>query len=368
MIKALSHLLYAIGLKPVPVPLSRGEPVHEVLVPVSKNPQTNGAAFAHDTVAGENRKEPAMAGIPEDAVQMPPPWAASPGLPPVDPVEGWCPSLSPTGMGGATRSAPSAAEARQGTDSGPTAGPGIPCDNIFEFNQGGEDAAPDPYQPFPDTVVPAPVRAGGMSPAGPAHDPLAERVEGHPGLAEIDVSDDGERALGSPQGSPKLFFQPVAAIGESALMAKLGALDSLGEAVSSRATVGVRRRVPTRIAARPDPTQWGDDELLTLPEAAALFWPGGPITTNTLRTAGRDGALAITKVAGKFFTTPMAIRRMGLDEVGEKPKQQKPDETSETSTLQMKIAEAQRLGGGRARSRRAARASVATAVTGGSGQ
>lgn len=84
MIKALSHLLYAIGLKPVPVPLSRGEPVHEVPVSVSKKSQTNGAAFAHDTVGGENRKEPAMAGIPEDAVQMPPPGAVAPGLPPVD--------------------------------------------------------------------------------------------------------------------------------------------------------------------------------------------------------------------------------------------------------------------------------------------
>lgn len=127
-------------------------------------------------------------------------------------------------------------------------------------------------------------------------------------------------------------------------------------------------RVPPRIADRPGPEEWTDDELLTLPEAAALFWPAGPITTNTLRTAGRDGSLAITKVAGKFFTTPMAIRRMGLHEVGEKLKQSKPDETSATSTLQMKIAEAQRLGGGRARSRRAARGPVATSTIGGSGQ
>ncbi|MGU3362785.1 hypothetical protein ACLBWX_20880 [Methylobacterium sp. M6A4_1b] len=125
---------------------------------------------------------------------------------------------------------------------------------------------------------------------------------------------------------------------------------------------------PQRVADRPRSEEWNDDELLTLPEAAALFWPDGPITTNTLRTAGRDGALAITKVAGKFFTTPTAIRRMGEDGVGEKSKQPEADEMSAFPTLQMKIAEAQRLGGGRARSRRAAKGPVTTAANGGSGR
>jgi hypothetical protein len=67
---------------------------------------------------------------------------------------------------------------------------------------------------------------------------------------------------------------------------------------------------PARVASRPLPSQWAPDELLTLPEAAALFWPEGPITVRTLRSAERDGALAVTWIAGKPFTTPEAIRGM----------------------------------------------------------
>lgn len=58
-----------------------------------------------------------------------------------------------------------------------------------------------------------------------------------------------------------------------------------------------------RIAQRPDPSSWGEDELLTLGEAARLLWPAGPITERTLRTAARDGRLPISRVAGKFFVT-----------------------------------------------------------------
>ena len=46
---------------------------------------------------------------------------------------------------------------------------------------------------------------------------------------------------------------------------------------------------PPRVAERPDPRDWDDYELLTLPEAAGLFWPRGPLTVATLRTAIRDG-------------------------------------------------------------------------------
>jgi hypothetical protein len=38
-----------------------------------------------------------------------------------------------------------------------------------------------------------------------------------------------------------------------------------------------------RIAARPDPAHWGDDELLTFAEAAARLWPDGPLTASSLR-------------------------------------------------------------------------------------
>jgi len=78
-----------------------------------------------------------------------------------------------------------------------------------------------------------------------------------------------------------------------------------------------------RVAARPCPASWGDDELLTFSEAAELFWPDGPISTSTLRTAARGGILEIAVIAGKFFTTKRALTLMGRC----RP-QAKPDETN----------------------------------------
>lgn len=65
-----------------------------------------------------------------------------------------------------------------------------------------------------------------------------------------------------------------------------------------------------RIAARPDPSMWGDEEILTLGEAAALMWPDGPIVTSTLRTAARQGQLGIAVIAGKFFTNKRELTLM----------------------------------------------------------
>lgn len=67
---------------------------------------------------------------------------------------------------------------------------------------------------------------------------------------------------------------------------------------------------PARIVNRPDPDDWGEDELLTLPEAAALLWPDGPLTTRSLRTAERSGQLASVVIAGKMFTTRRSLARM----------------------------------------------------------
>jgi ATP-dependent Zn protease len=64
-----------------------------------------------------------------------------------------------------------------------------------------------------------------------------------------------------------------------------------------------------RIDQRPHPDQWSDDELLSLPEAAALFWPDGPLTTASLHTAPRDGQLAVAKSAG-------AAAKTGVREAG----------------------------------------------------
>lgn len=67
---------------------------------------------------------------------------------------------------------------------------------------------------------------------------------------------------------------------------------------------------PRRIAARPDPKDWSDDELLTFSEAAALMWPDGPITASTLRTAYRAGGLTVVLLARKLMTTKAHLREM----------------------------------------------------------
>jgi hypothetical protein len=70
--------------------------------------------------------------------------------------------------------------------------------------------------------------------------------------------------------------------------------------------------VPPRVALRSNPAQWADDELLTLVEAASLFWPAGPLTTTSLRNAIRRGQLAYVAIAGKFLTTKTAIAEMSV--------------------------------------------------------
>jgi hypothetical protein len=65
-----------------------------------------------------------------------------------------------------------------------------------------------------------------------------------------------------------------------------------------------------RVRARPDPDAWGETELMTLAEAAALFWPNGPLTTTSLRTAVRDRRLDVAEIAGKILTNRLAIGRM----------------------------------------------------------
>jgi hypothetical protein len=52
--------------------------------------------------------------------------------------------------------------------------------------------------------------------------------------------------------------------------------------------------------------------LLTLVEAAALFWPEGPLTTTSLRNAIRNDQLAYVAIAGKFLTTKVAIAEMSV--------------------------------------------------------
>lgn len=67
---------------------------------------------------------------------------------------------------------------------------------------------------------------------------------------------------------------------------------------------------PGRALQRPTEAEWAPDEPMTLAEAASVFWPTGPLTTTSLRTAVRDGQLATATIAGKLFTCPRAIREM----------------------------------------------------------
>lgn len=49
---------------------------------------------------------------------------------------------------------------------------------------------------------------------------------------------------------------------------------------------------------------------MTLVEAVAVFFPDGPLTISSFRNAAHRGELAVAMVAGKFLTTPAAVREM----------------------------------------------------------
>jgi hypothetical protein len=79
---------------------------------------------------------------------------------------------------------------------------------------------------------------------------------------------------------------------------------------------------PRRVAARPDPAQWGDDELLTFAEAAALMWPSGPLTASSLRTAYRAGGPEVVVIARKLLTTKRSLAAMA--QVARRPARGRP--------------------------------------------
>jgi hypothetical protein len=78
---------------------------------------------------------------------------------------------------------------------------------------------------------------------------------------------------------------------------------------------GTELPLPGRLGTRPDREDWGLDDLLTLPEAAALYWPDGPVTVSTLRTAIRRGQLPVARLGRRFLTSRRAIEEMTRDEV-----------------------------------------------------
>jgi hypothetical protein len=64
-----------------------------------------------------------------------------------------------------------------------------------------------------------------------------------------------------------------------------------------------------RVALRPDPAQWGEDEIMSLDEAARLHWPSGwPVTSRSLRREARPGGrLAISRLGKRIFVTRRAL-------------------------------------------------------------
>lgn len=62
-----------------------------------------------------------------------------------------------------------------------------------------------------------------------------------------------------------------------------------------------------RVAERPDPELWGQDELMNLDEAARLHWPSGFITSRMLRRAVADGRLSISVLSGRHLVTRRAL-------------------------------------------------------------
>ncbi|CAH1657425.1 hypothetical protein CHELA1G11_13053 [Hyphomicrobiales bacterium] len=68
-------------------------------------------------------------------------------------------------------------------------------------------------------------------------------------------------------------------------------------------------RKTDRSISRPLASDWSDFELMTLREACEVFL-GGLLEPRSLRTEVRKGTLTLTRVAGKDFVTPSAIKEM----------------------------------------------------------
>lgn len=329
-----------------------------------------------DRVGSEKGVEPAMAGIPSGAVQRMP-LRTSPGLPPVDPVK----RASPVEIG----SRPPAAEQPAARDGQPGPPPessrpeaeaaphvtiaaigraaDVQAGTSVETRQGvAPENTPDPCAD-PSAGRPAPGAPEGTIEGSPFEVCGVDRYGYEPPLPFI-LEAYEHSSFAFDKEMPAVPSAPEEGIACHGAVVTASPAASPDPAVDSRSRDRLARartpaepsrRIPPRVAARPSTEEWADDELLTLPEAAALFWPGGPITTNTLRTAERDGSLTVTKVAGKFFTTPMAIRRMGVDEVGETAIEPDRAEATPQAMFQTKLAEAKRVGRNRMRPRRGAK-------------
>jgi hypothetical protein len=85
--------------------------------------------------------------------------------------------------------------------------------------------------------------------------------------------------------------------------------DEGGAALGAEVRPGARP-LPPRVALRPDPSDWSDGELMSLGEAAALFWPRGPISVSSLRNAAKVKQLEVVVIARKILTSKASIAKM----------------------------------------------------------
>lgn len=366
------------GLSTVPAAKSVGpaRPAHDKSRHADRGPQPRA-----------QEREPAMAVVTSDAVQMPPPRAAAPGLPPVDPVvarprlQHNVPTVPPQSAivadipatWDSTHPGEALIRSGQGVESGEEGDRDAVRTIVLRQDVAGRGHDNPLASPFTKSIPEVETQNRALVTSKERRPfPSMDFSDGITGGCEHSArpTQAAEPSISVDFGQLRdgVLFDPFepAATPTTSLSLDVDAQEKLRPSCAEEP--GRRTsRIPPRIVDRPRPEEWTDDELLTLPEAAALFWPAGPITTNTLRTAARDGTLVITKVAGKFFTTPMAIRRMGVDETGMLPAPVKPEAASAQTAFQQKLEEARRLGRERKRRQRAAKRPVAPAPNGRAG-
>jgi hypothetical protein len=103
------------------------------------------------------------------------------------------------------------------------------------------------------------------------------------------------------------------------------------------------KKIPPRVAQRSDAGLWSPTEMMSLAEAAALFFPDGyPLSLNSLRTAVRDNQLAVVVIGNKFLTNKASIIAMTECRLGAAaaPRPQQKTETMGRSLALRKLSEA----------------------------
>ena len=69
-------------------------------------------------------------------------------------------------------------------------------------------------------------------------------------------------------------------------------------------------RLFQRTDARPDPSDWDDDDPMTLVEAVAVFGHRYPLKVSTLRSEIHRGRLTASHVGGAYWITPASLKAL----------------------------------------------------------